>query len=329
MEQNDQIKGLWRYAWHGSGRKWDAAWLQVAGGVLGGFAIWYWGLKVPSEILDNPAFSGIAAIVIGAICGALVAFVLRLCWYPVYRRCHSYGGLVPYLRAKLGVQMWPIVLMASGFFFFVVLSGGGLIWLIVQTVKVTPARTAANLDTAAAPLTAPEAPNLENVQLIYSRTAALSPKDKEELSGIFRSMSETFNETDKLTENLSQIGREMKAEMGPENIQVAKHTADLKQLSEMASVEKKKLQNYFHDQYFDQQINYVMGYDPHKAGIAQAQLESFGNFLQSLSTIKNNDAHFAGLLEPALTRFLDGMDKFRSWTGGCRSRLAQLKQLVT
>lgn len=30
----------------------------------------------------------------------------------------------------------------------------------------------------------------------------------------------------------------MKAEMGPENIQVAKHTADLKQLSEMASVVK-------------------------------------------------------------------------------------------
>src|ERR1700733_10220980 len=100
------------YAWHGSGKRWDAAPLQVVGGAIGGFVIWYWGLKVPSEILDNPAFSGIAAIAIGAICGALVAFILRLCWYPVYRRYRPYGGAGPYLRANLGIQMWPIVLMA-------------------------------------------------------------------------------------------------------------------------------------------------------------------------------------------------------------------------
>lgn len=98
------MREAFAYAWHGSGRRWDAVPLQVIGGIIGGFAIWYWGLKVPPEILDNPAFGGVAAIIIGAICGALVAFVLRLCWYPVYRRYDPYGGLIPYLRAKLGVH---------------------------------------------------------------------------------------------------------------------------------------------------------------------------------------------------------------------------------
>ena len=120
------------YAWRGSGKRWDAAPLQIIGGAIGGFVIWYWGLKVPSEILDNPAFSGLAAIVIGAICGALVAFVLRLCWYPVYRRYEPYGGLVPYLRAKLGAHMWPLILMFSGLAAFIVLFGGGAIWFVAQ-----------------------------------------------------------------------------------------------------------------------------------------------------------------------------------------------------
>ena len=49
---------LWKdalaYAWHGSGRRWDSAALQAFGGAVGGLLIWAWGLKVPSEILDNP-----------------------------------------------------------------------------------------------------------------------------------------------------------------------------------------------------------------------------------------------------------------------------------
>jgi hypothetical protein len=194
MQEDDEIKGRWRYAWHGSGQRWDAAWLQIAGGAVGGFVIWYWGLKVPSAILDNPAFSGVAAIFIGAICGALVTFALRLCWWPMYRLCHPYGGLAPYLRTKLGVQMWPIVLMASGFFLFVALSGAGLIWLVVQTARGTPpTHTARNSDTAPAalPTFAPDPQTQARMQL-FSRTAALSAKDKEELSTVFRGMAQTF-----------------------------------------------------------------------------------------------------------------------------------------
>jgi hypothetical protein len=120
------------YAWHGSGRRWDSALLQVLGGAIGGFIIWAWGLKVPPAILDNPAFSGVAAIAIGAVVGALVVFVLRLCWWPLHRRLAPHGGLWSFLLKVLGAQMWPVIMMTAGLFLFAILTGGGLIWLALQ-----------------------------------------------------------------------------------------------------------------------------------------------------------------------------------------------------
>jgi hypothetical protein len=136
-------KEAFSYAWHGSGRKWDSPLLQVAGGAIGGFLIWLWGLKVPSEILDNPALSGIAAIFIGAAVGALVAFTLRLCWWPFHIRLAPYGGLSSFLKQSLGKQMWPVILMLSGLLSFVLLFSAGMIWFIL-TVWAPSKAVAAN-----------------------------------------------------------------------------------------------------------------------------------------------------------------------------------------
>jgi hypothetical protein len=116
------------YAWHGSGRHWDRGWLQLGGGAIGGFLIWYWGVKVPSTILDNPALSAIIAIAIGGLAGAMVVFVLRLCWWPFHKRLRPHGGLPVYLQKRLGARMWPVMLMILGLASFIILFGTGAIW---------------------------------------------------------------------------------------------------------------------------------------------------------------------------------------------------------
>src|SRR5712692_747347 len=107
MQTDAPIKSRWRYAWHGAGPRWDALPLQAVGSAVGGFLFWYLGVKVPQEILDNPALGALFAIFVGGVAGVVVVFIARLCWWPVYRRYHPLGGFVPYLKAKLGVQMWP------------------------------------------------------------------------------------------------------------------------------------------------------------------------------------------------------------------------------
>jgi hypothetical protein len=102
------IKQAFAYAWHGSGRHWDAAPMQIFGGSVGGFLIWWQEIKVPATVLDNPALSGVAAIAIGAIFGALVVFVVRLCWY----------ALVHHLRIRLNpfivTAVVGIIIMTGG-----------------------------------------------------------------------------------------------------------------------------------------------------------------------------------------------------------------------
>jgi len=126
-------KEAFSYAWHGSGRKWDAAPLQIGGGAIGGFLIWYWGLKVPSEILDNPALSGVVAIIIGAIIGAIVAFILRLLWWPFHKYLEPCGGLRAFLPSALRAKMLPIFLMGAGVVAFVGLFGTGAVLFAVRS----------------------------------------------------------------------------------------------------------------------------------------------------------------------------------------------------
>ena len=74
-----------------------------------------------------PANEFIRAVVIAvAGFGAIwaVIFLARAFFWPFHKN-----------REKLGRFMWPVVLMAAGFFSFVLLSGGGLVWLVVQAAR--------------------------------------------------------------------------------------------------------------------------------------------------------------------------------------------------
>jgi len=124
-----------RYAWYGSGPKWGAAPMQLMGGLLGGLLFPLLDLKLPQQIIDNPLWSNGAAVIIGGMAGVTFAFLLRLAYWPIHRRVAPLGGLLPALRAKLGVQMGPVILMASGMLAFVVLFGGGAIWAVVQSTE--------------------------------------------------------------------------------------------------------------------------------------------------------------------------------------------------
>jgi len=126
------FKSAFHYAWHGSGGRWDALPLQAVGSAIGGFLFWYLGLKVPQAILDNPALSALASIVIGGLVGVIFVFSLRLCWWPYYWRLEPHGGLAAFLRTSLGTFMWPVVLTGSGFLAFILLSGAGIVWLSLR-----------------------------------------------------------------------------------------------------------------------------------------------------------------------------------------------------
>jgi histidinol-phosphate/aromatic aminotransferase/cobyric acid decarboxylase-like protein len=109
---------------------------------------------------------------------------------------------------------------------------------------------------------------------------------------------------------------------------LAEHNQKLDQLRKTAAALKVRLQDYFHDQYFDQQANFIMGRDPNKANIAELQASELQNFLAALLSIQNRDAPFPDLLIPALIRFTEGVDQFNSWLSGCEARLSELKQIV-
>jgi len=153
------------YAWHGSGRRWDTGWPQLAGCGIGGFAIWFWGLKVPPEILDNPPLGAILAIIIGALAGGAAVFLLRLCWWPIHKRLEPLGGLAGALRLRLGVNMLPVILMSAGVAAFIVLFSAGMILFALQAGRQSHAARPGN---AASPSIRPE-------------ISLLPPKDRYEL----------------------------------------------------------------------------------------------------------------------------------------------------
>jgi hypothetical protein len=144
------------YAWRGAGQRWDSMVLQAIGGAIGGLLIWYWGVKVPPQILDNPALSGIAAIAIGAIVGVVLVFALRLLWWPLHKRLMAYDGLWSFLHRTLGSRTWPILLMGSGVIAFVVLFGtGAVLWAIQSVGSPHQVEAPANTATVADPLPSP------------------------------------------------------------------------------------------------------------------------------------------------------------------------------
>ena len=124
------------YAWHGSGRRWDAAWVGIIGCLIGGFPIWLLGLKAPQTILDNPGWGAVVAIALGSITGVIFVFVIRLCWAPFHFRLEPSGGFRAALRTALGNNMWPVILMIFGIAFFVIFFGAGTILFVTSQAKV-------------------------------------------------------------------------------------------------------------------------------------------------------------------------------------------------
>jgi hypothetical protein len=125
------------YAWHGSGRRWDTVWIGILGGLLGGLVFWAVGLKVPQAILDNPGWGAVAGIMLGAITGVMFVFLVRLCWAPFHFRLEPLGGFRKAVHGRLGVQMWPALLVISGIVSFVLLSGVGLLLFLTNQAPKT------------------------------------------------------------------------------------------------------------------------------------------------------------------------------------------------
>jgi hypothetical protein len=51
----------------------------------------------------------------------------RACWWPLHRRLVPHGGLLSFLRVRLGGNMWPVILMLSGIACFALFFGAGVV----------------------------------------------------------------------------------------------------------------------------------------------------------------------------------------------------------
>ncbi len=126
------FKECHRYAWHGSGRRWNTVGIGLIGGLFGGLTIWGLGIKVPPTILDNPLWGAVIAISIGAAVGVILVYAVRLCWAPFQFRLEPLGGFRKATRAALGSNMWPVILMLSGIGCFAIFFGAGVVLFAIN-----------------------------------------------------------------------------------------------------------------------------------------------------------------------------------------------------
>jgi hypothetical protein len=82
----------------------------------------------------------------------LAIMIFRAFWWPFHWRLEPHGGLLSFLRSKLGTFMWPTILIVSGFAGFIALSGSGMIWLSLQVLRGASAeKTVASPNTVGNP----------------------------------------------------------------------------------------------------------------------------------------------------------------------------------
>lgn len=111
-------------------------WFGPLGGVLGAMLMWAAGVPATfSNFIPQTIVRSAFEVLVCVVVAYLVMFCFWLAAYPVHKRFEQQGGLAAALRQRLGVQMWPMVLMAAGILFFVGLSGSGLIWFVVQAAS--------------------------------------------------------------------------------------------------------------------------------------------------------------------------------------------------
>jgi hypothetical protein len=124
------------YAWRESYRHASTWWVAAIGGIFGGLVVLTgFQMPFPAFIFENPYFAGAANAVACAMIGVLIVFLARLAYAPLHFALEPQGGLKTAIRNRLGMQMWPAILMLSGFAAFVFLFGAGAILFVVQSSK--------------------------------------------------------------------------------------------------------------------------------------------------------------------------------------------------
>jgi hypothetical protein len=310
-------------------------WLAVAGSIIGWLIFWLLGPKdmIANILPSDPLAANAAILTCCVLVGIMSVFLLRLLYAPIHFRFEPYGGPRAYLRATLGVHMWPIVLMAAGFFCFVTLSGSGLIWLAVQTARAKPGP---NNITATEPVLPPDvgaSPELKMRSELFQRTASLPPKDKEELSAALRDLSEKLKIGNALVAEanpLLQEFRNQRASAGSLAKNLPALLAKLVELRKASSDFEKAMFGYFNGQYFDRQMAFVVGPDINKTAILQRGIMQLELQLERWQLIENKQAQgMEYLIDTNVMDFEQAIQKFNQWLSQCAVGFAEIKQIVT
>jgi hypothetical protein len=83
----------------------------------------------------------VRAIQIGALGFVAIWLAImfgRACWWPFYWRLEPHGGLISFLRGRLGAFMWPVILISMGLVGFLFALGAGVVWLSLRVISEPP-----------------------------------------------------------------------------------------------------------------------------------------------------------------------------------------------
>jgi hypothetical protein len=135
MGATSRIKKSLGYASSSAFRNASEWWLGGIGGAVGWFILWLAGLGMDfaKAIPADPLMANAIVLVCCVVLGVITVFLVRLLYAPIHFLVEPSGGLRAYLRARFGIQMWPIILMASGIAAFVLLFGSGMALFVIQS----------------------------------------------------------------------------------------------------------------------------------------------------------------------------------------------------
>lgn len=97
--------------------------VALPGAAMTGFVAW---------LRDAPWFLAIPATAIAYLVLAAIITVALLMARRVLRQISPHGGAAGFLRARLGIQMWPVILMASGVVIGASCFAVGAIWFLIN-----------------------------------------------------------------------------------------------------------------------------------------------------------------------------------------------------
>ena len=127
-------KPFFRYVIRGSFNRANAV-ASAAGAAVLLIVSYVIGIGGKAMLSADESVRSIEIALIGFAIIWLAIMVCRACWWPFHWRLESHGGLVSFLRARLGTFMWPVILTTAGLLAFILLSGVGVIWLALQMLS--------------------------------------------------------------------------------------------------------------------------------------------------------------------------------------------------